>query len=319
MIEVENLTKRYGDILAVDRVSFRIESDEIVGFLGLNGAGKTTTMRILTGFMAPTDGRARIAGYDVAEHPLEVKRRIGYLPEHPPLYNDMLVVPYLDFVARLKEIGAKDRDREIRRVLDLCGLGSVQHRLIGNLSRGYRQRVGLAQALIGDPEILVLDEPTIGLDPRQIIEIRDLIKGLRSEHTIILSSHILPEVEMLCERVIIIHEGRIVAQDQTRRLQSGAESSARFLVQVGRSGPEVLEKIRTVPGVLSAWEEGKSPGGYLVDTEPEERIREEVVQAIVAGGYGLRELRPIGTSLEEVFVRLTTSEFAAGREGGTAQ
>ena len=320
MIEVQNLTKRYGDILAVDRVSFRVESGEIVGFLGPNGAGKTTTMRILTGFLPPTEGRAIVAGHDVTEAPLEVKRRIGYLPEHPPLYNDMLVVPYLDFVAQLKEIGpGRERDREIRRVMDLCGLNEVQHRLVGNLSRGYRQRVGLAQSLLGDPKILVLDEPTIGLDPRQIVEIRELIKGLRSDHTIILSSHILPEVEMLCERVIIIHDGKIVAEDQTRSLQSSLNTSDRLLLQVGRPGPGVREKLQAVPGVNSAWEEGRTPGMYLIDIGPEEGVREEIARVVVEGGFGLREFRQIGMSLEEIFVRLTTSDIHTAQEGGTIQ
>lgn len=317
MIEVENLTKRYGNILAVDRVSFRVDSGEIVGFLGPNGAGKTTIMRILTGFIPPTGGRAILSGFDIMEKPLEVKRRIGYLPEHPPIYNDMLVSPYLEFVSQLKEVEAKERTREVRRVMDLCGLTEVENRLIGNLSRGYRQRVGLAQALLGDPEILVLDEPTIGLDPRQIIEIRELIKNLRSEHTIILSSHILPEVEMLCGRVIIIHEGKIVAEDRPEHLQSTLKSSDRLFVQVGRAGPEVPESIRRIPGVISVFTEEKIPGGYLIDLErDEQKVREEVARVIVAGGSGLLELKPIRMSLEEVFVRLTTVESGSPEEGG---
>jgi len=316
VIEVQNLTKRYGNILAVDRVSFRIESGEIVGFLGPNGAGKTTTMRVLTGFIPPTSGRAIVADFDVMEKPLEVKRRIGYLPEHPPIYNDMLVSPYLDFVARLKEIDSRERPPEVRRVMDLCGLTEVQNRLIGNLSRGFRQRVGLAQALLGDPEILVLDEPTIGLDPRQIVEIRELIKNLRAEHTIILSSHILPEVEMICSRVIIIHEGKIVAEDQTAHLQATLRNSDRLFVQVGQAGPQALESIRRVPGVISVLPEEKVPGGYRVELEREgQKIREDVARAIVTGGFGLRELKPVGMSLEEVFVRLTTVEGANPEEG----
>ncbi len=317
MIEVENLTKRYGNILAVDRISFRIESGEIVGFLGPNGAGKTTTMRMLTGFIPPTSGRAIVADFDVMEKPLEVKRRIGYLPEHPPIYNDMLVSPYLEFVARLKEIDTPERSREVRRVMDLCGLTEVENRLIGNLSRGFRQRVGLAQALLGDPEILVLDEPTIGLDPRQIVEIRELIKNLRAEHTIILSSHILPEVEMICSRVIIIHEGKIVAEDRTEHLQSTLRKSDRLFVQVGQGGPQALESIRRVPGVISVLPEEKIPGGYRVELEQEgQKIREDVARAIVTGGFGLRELKPVGMSLEEVFVRLTTVEGVTPEEGG---
>ena len=317
MIEVENLTKRYGNILAVDRVSFRIESGEIVGFLGPNGAGKTTTMRVLTGFIPPTSGRAIVADFDVMEKPLEVKRRIGYLPEHPPIYNDMLVSPYLEFVARLKEIDAKERPREVRRVMDLCGLTEVENRLIGNLSRGYRQRVGLAQALLGDPEILVLDEPTIGLDPRQIVDIRELIKNLRSKHTIILSSHILPEVEMICSRVIIIHQGKIVAEDRTEHLQSTLRKSDRLFLQVGQAGPEMLESLRRVPGVISVFPEEKIPGGYLVELEQEgQKVREEVARVVVTGGFGLRELKPIGMSLEEVFVQLTTVEGLTPEEGG---
>ncbi len=218
MIEVENLTKRYGDFTAVEDLSFRIEKGEIVGFLGPNGAGKTTTMRILTGFLPATSGKVKISGYDIFSDPMNVKKRGGYLPEHPPVYTEMTVEGYLLYVAKIKGVPRKKRKEALARVLDRCGLSDVRTQIIGKLSKGYRQRVGLAQAMIHDPDVLILDEPTIGLDPKQIIEIRQLIKSLAGDHTIILSTHILPEVTMICQRVLIMDRGRIVADDTLEKL-----------------------------------------------------------------------------------------------------
>src|SRR6478736_6759889 len=225
MIEVLNVTKRYGELTAIDRVSFRVEKGEVLAFLGPNGAGKTTTMRILTCFMPATEGTARVAGFDCADQPMEVKRRIGYLPETPPVYQELTVTEYLQFVGRLRGLSGKTLTSSMQRETERIGLGTVQHRLIGNLSRGYRQRVGLAQALLHDPQVLILDEPTVGLDPKQIIEIRELIKSLAGDHTVILSSHILPEVTATCQRIIVINRGRIVAEDTldhlTARMKKG--------------------------------------------------------------------------------------------------
>jgi len=224
MIEVAHLTKRYHKLVAVDDISFRVERGEVLGFLGPNGAGKTTTMRILTGALPATSGKVAVAGFDVFDAPLQVKRRVGYLPEVPPLYEELDVDAYLRFVARLKAVARRERRAEIERVLGICGLEDVQRRLIANLSKGYRQRVGVAQALLGQPEVLILDEPTIGLDPNQIVEIRDLIRTLSAAHTVILSTHILPEVVQLCRRVVIIHRGRIVADDTLDQLTSEQQS-----------------------------------------------------------------------------------------------
>ncbi len=226
MISVEGLTKRYGDFTAVDDLSFRVEKGEVVGFLGPNGAGKTTTMRILTGYMPATEGTTSVSGFDVFDHPMEVKKRIGYLPEHPPVYTDMSVEGYLSFVARIKGVPRSQRGEALDRALSRCGLSQVRRAIIGKLSKGYRQRVGLAQAMIHDPEVLILDEPTIGLDPKQIIEIRELIKVLAGDHTIILSTHILTEVAMVCQRVLILDRGRIAADDTLENLtaREGLES-----------------------------------------------------------------------------------------------
>src|ERR1700691_5091632 len=237
MIKVEGLTKRYARNIAVDNISFEVEKGQIVGFLGPNGAGKTTTMRVLTCFMPPTSGTATVAGFDVQQNPMEVKRRIGYLPETPPLYPDMEVVEYLDFVGRIKGIPSASLAKRIEEVTEKCAIGDVRKKLIGKLSKGYRQRVGLAQAIIHNPDVLILDEPTSGLDPHQIIETRDLIKGLAGDHTIILSTHILPEVEQICEQVIIIARGKVVAKDTVTTLTSrlrGAETVS--LEVIGRNG-----------------------------------------------------------------------------------
>jgi len=229
MIEVEGLVKRYGDFTAIEDISFRVEKGEIVAFLGPNGAGKTTTMRVLTGFLPATEGTVKVCGFDVFDKPLEVKKRIGYLPEHPPVYHDMTVLEYLRFVAKIKGVPRAGRAAALERVLQRCGLRDVTHTLIGKLSKGYKQRVGLAQAMVHDPQVLILDEPTIGLDPKQIIEIRELVRSLAGEHTIILSTHILQEVTMICQRVLIIHQGRIVADDTIENLTGGDSLESVFL------------------------------------------------------------------------------------------
>src|SRR6059036_1527470 len=251
MIEVQRLTKCYGPITAIRDVSFSVAPGEIVGFLGPNGAGKSTTMRILACFMPASSGTARVAGYDVFRESLEVRRRIGYLPESVPLYGDLRVAPYLDFVAEVKGVGRAERRRRVAEVMERCLITDVQHRLIGRLSKGYRQRVGLAQALLGDPEVLILDEPTIGLDPKQITEIRALIRSLAGQHTVILSTHILPEVSMVCDGVIIINGGRIVAQSTESELVAQVFPTARVELRVAGASGDVAQALRAVPDVLN--------------------------------------------------------------------
>ncbi len=309
MIAASNLTKRYGEISAIDDVTFRVEKGEVLGFLGPNGAGKTTTMRILTGFIPATSGSAIVAGYDVFEQPREVKRRIGYLPETPPLYNELTVLEYLRFAAKIKGIRGRAVASAIDSVVPRCGLEPVIKRLIGNLSRGFRQRVGLAQALVHNPEVLILDEPTVGLDPKQIIEIRELIKGLAGTHTIILSTHILPEATALCQRVVIINKGRIVAVDTQERLSAQLRRSEKIQVEWVRPSDAVAEKVRALPGVLAIFPQGEQ--GLIVEAELGRDIREEVARAVVESGAGLRELKGITMTLEDVFLRLTTEENLA--------
>lgn len=312
MIEVEGLTKYYGPVPAIQDVSFTVEKGEILGFLGPNAAGKTTTMRILTCFMPPTRGRARVAGYDCLEQPLEVRRRIGYMPENVPLYNEMPVSDYLYFVAEVKGIPRRDRFAQIARVMDACGLEEVAHKANGKLSKGYRQRVGLAQALLADPEVLILDEPTVGLDPKQIIEIRNLIKSLAGERTIILSTHILPEVSMICQRVVIINEGKMVAVDTPENLTARLQSSAQVLLQIEGPPEEVADELSRVEGVLSV-ERQSDDGGpahtYLVSSLPATDVRRELAAAVLRRQWGLLELRGLVLSLEDIFVRLVTQEF----------
>lgn len=311
MIEVQHLTKRYGPVTAVDDVSFRVEPGEILGFLGPNGAGKTTTMRVITGYMPATDGQAIVAGHDVFKEPLEAKRRIGYLPETPPLYPDMTVREYLTFVARLKigKMTAADCAMRVAHAMKRAHVDDMADRHCGKLSKGYRQRVGLAQALIHDPDVLVLDEPTAGLDPKQISETRDLIKTLAGNHTIVLSTHILPEVAQTCTRVVIINKGRVVAVDTTENLTHQLKGSASLYVQV--EGPdESAAALRAVPGVRQVTQADRHDQwiGFEVDVEPNHDVRRSVAQTVVNRGWGLLELRPTKVSLEEVFLQLTTEE-----------
>jgi ABC-2 type transport system ATP-binding protein len=311
VIEVDHLTKQYGSVKAIENVSFEVEKGEILGFLGPNGAGKTTTMRILTCFLPATEGTARVAGFDVFEKPMEVKRRIGYLPENPPLYNELTVDGYLDFVARIKAVEPKDRKKRIEEVKDRVSIREYSKTIIKNLSKGYKQRVGLAQALIHDPQVLILDEPTVGLDPNQIIEVRQLIKSLSGDHTIILSTHILPEVSMTCQRVVIISKGRIAAMDTPENLIRQLQGAERLYLQV--KGPEntVRDKIREIEGVLrvdSSKLDGDEAYSFSVETELKKDVRSKVARKVVESGYDLLELRATSMSLEEVFLQLTTKE-----------
>ena len=313
MIEVQNLTKRYGPFTAVDDVSFRAERGEILGFLGPNGAGKTTTMRILTGYMPPTEGKATVAGYDVLERPIEAKRRTGYLPETPPLYPDMTVRDYLDFCARIKGVARADRKARVNTVMERTRVADMAARHCAKLSKGYRQRVGLAQALLHNPEVLILDEPTAGLDPKQIIETRRLIKELGGDHTVILSTHILPEVSQTCNRIVIINKGRVVAVDSPENLTARLRGSETMYVQVDASGADASGPLSTIPGVtrVSAGESRGSVVVYEVESETGRDVRRELAATIVNRGWGLLELRPLRMSLEEIFLHLTTEDTAA--------
>ena len=312
MIEVESLTKRYGRTTAVDGVSFRVERGEILGFLGPNGAGKTTTMRILTCYLPPTEGTARVAGYDVFSQPMEVKRRVGYLPETPPLYPDMSVREYLDFCARIKGVPAKERKTRVGDAIEKCRVGDVRDKLIAKLSKGYRQRVGLAQAILHNPDVLILDEPTAGLDPKQIIETRELIRSLAGDHTVILSTHILPEVSMTCGRVVIINEGRVVAEDTPDNLTRRLKGAGTIRVEARGEAASVLEAVRAVPGVLAAHPRGGHDGAVIVDVEAEagRDVRAELAWAVVTKGHALLGLQQMGMSLEEIFLHLTTTDAA---------
>ncbi len=310
MIEVENLTKVYNQHRAVDGISFRVEKGEILGFLGPNGAGKTTTMRILTCYMPATEGTARVAGYDVFEESIDVRRRIGYLPESPPLYPEMTVNSYLNFVARIKGVPSARRRSSVDDVMQKCSIGDVGRRIIGKLSKGYKQRVGLAQALLNNPEVLILDEPTIGLDPKQIFEVRSLIKNLAGEHTVVLSTHILPEVSMTCSRVVIIDRGKVVAQDTPQGLTNQMKGAERIALQIDGPREAVLEKLRSIDGVLSVQAgDGQGPAAdYTVECRLESDLRSALAQAVVSQGWGLLELRGISLSLEDVFINLVTRE-----------
>jgi ABC-2 type transport system ATP-binding protein len=311
MIKVEGLTKRYARHVAVNDVSFEVEKGQIVGFLGPNGAGKTTTMRILTCFMPPTSGSATVAGFDVIDQPMEVKRRIGYLPETPPLYPEMDVSEYLHFVGKLKGLSGAALSSRVDEVAERCSVADVKYKIISKLSKGYRQRVGLAQAIIHNPDVLILDEPTSGLDPQQIIETRDLIKGLAGDHTIILSTHILPEVEHICERVIIIAKGKVVATDTVSNLTSRLRGAETIALEVGaRDGlaaSEVQERLERVTGVDRVTERQHHEGvfAFTVESQKDQHVRPELARAVVEAGWNLNELHPIGLSLEEIFLELT--------------
>ena len=309
MIEVENLTKRYGRHSAVDGISFRVNKGEILGFLGPNGAGKTTTMRILTCYLPATEGTARVAGFDVFEQPLEVKRRIGYIPETPPLYPDMDVGTFLDFCAKIKGVAKGERKARIDDAVEKCRVGDVRKTMIGRLSKGYRQRVGLAQAILANPDVLILDEPTAGLDPKQIIETRDLIKGLGGDHTIILSTHILPEVSMTCGRVVIINKGKVVAEDTPDNLMHRLKGAATLRVEVRGDAAAAESALRAVPGVLGVRPPAHGgSGAFEVEAAAGADVRADVARAVIGKGLDLVGLTQAGMSLEEIFLHLTTSE-----------
>ena len=313
MIQVDNLTKRYGPVTAIHDVSFNVDKGRIVGFLGPNGAGKSTTMKILSCFMPATGGTARVAGYDVFSQSLEVRRRIGYLPENAPLYPDLSVSSYLDFVAEIKGVGRGERRGRVADVMERCFVTDMQNRLIGKLSKGYRQRVGLAQALLGDPEVLILDEPTIGLDPRQIAEIRALIRSLAGQHTVILSTHILPEVSMVCDGIVIINHGRIVAQGTESELVQQVFPTARIEVRVTNASGDVGGALRAVPGVVAVEPLAARDGsvGFVVESERDRDVRGDLVRLVTGKNWALQELHQVGMSLEEVFIRVVAGEQVA--------
>jgi ABC-2 type transport system ATP-binding protein len=314
MITVKELTKRYARNTAVDHISFEVGKGQIVGFLGPNGAGKTTTMRMLTGFLSPTSGGATVAGYDVLEQPLEVKKRIGYLPETPPLYPEMETGEYLTFVGKLKGLSGAELRKRVDYVCDRCVVADVNNKLLGKLSKGYRQRVGLAQAIIHNPDVLILDEPTAGLDPKQINETRDLIKSLGGDHTIILSTHILPEVEQTCEQVLIINKGKLVATDSVQNLQNRARGVESVMVEIsGRNGSldfaAVQQRLEQVAGVSRVVAKQHQENRNTFEIESQKGfVRGDLARAVVESGWDLNELRPAAMSLEEIFLQLTGSQ-----------
>ncbi len=306
MIEVSGLSKLYGPRAAISNLDFKVEAGEIVGFLGPNGAGKSTTMKILTGFMPASSGIARVAGYDVFDQPVAVKRNVGYLPEIPPVYPEMVVEDYLSYAARLHEVPKNRIKSSVDRAIERTGLTQVRKRVIGNLSKGFQQRVGLAQALVHEPKVLILDEPTVGLDPVQIIEIRELIKGLAGQHTVILSSHILPEVTATCQRIIVINKGQIVAQDSIERLTTRMRQGLLFHLDVKDPNPVGIEAIRGLQGVKQVDLEGTR---LLVEMLPDGALhRDRIVEAAVTSKMGVMEFAAEKLSLEEVFLQLTTQE-----------
>jgi ABC-2 type transport system ATP-binding protein len=314
LIEVEHLTKSYGQARAVNDISFQVEKGEILGFLGPNGAGKTTTMRVLTGYLPATNGTARIAGYDVFEQSMEVRKRIGYLPETPPLYPDMSVQDYLAFVARIKGVSSGEINRRLEEAMRMANITDKRYELIKRLSRGYKQRVGIAQSIVHNPDVVILDEPTVGLDPNQIKEVRHLIKGLAGEHTIILSTHILPEVEMTCDRVVIINKGRIAAVDTTENLTTQLKSGERVQVKIRGSQEAIrktLEKIEAVKHIDLSPSDDSDVVGATIESEQGTDLRPQIAARVVGSGLDLLELRAVKLSLEDIFMQLTTEEKSA--------
>ena len=323
MIEIQNLCKNYGSIHALDHISFQVESGEIVGFLGPNGAGKTTTMNIMTGYISSTSGEAKICGYDVMEHPKEVKKRIGFLPEAPPLYPEMVVKSYLRFVAELKKVPSNKIKKEISDAMEVTKITDHSARMIRNLSKGYRQRVGLAQALIGKPEVLILDEPTVGLDPHQIIEIRNVIKGLGKEHTILLSSHILPEVSAVCDRIVIIDKGKITAMDTPQNLaKMSVGQKAKFVYTVVGSKNAVAKTLQNVQGirkVVIMANQGEDAFSYEVETDIGPDVRKAIFYEMAKGGYPIIDIQTQDASLEDIFIQYTSGGANATQSAGKTQ
>ncbi len=317
MIEIQNVSKRYGNKLAVDDVTFTIKKGEILGFLGRNGAGKSTTMNIVTGYISASSGHVLLDGYDILENPREFKRRIGYLPEMPPLYMDMTVDEYLKFVCNLKDVDKVTRKAHLDEVCELTGIPNMRKRLIKNLSKGYKQRVGVAQALIGNPEVLIMDEPTVGLDPKQIIEIRQLIKQLGEKHTVILSSHILPEVQDVCERVIIIDHGQIVAQDTLANLARNVNDISRMTLRIMNADSQVRKALHDLHGIKYAEALGEREPGtcdYMVEIEPEQDVRADIFRAMARMNKPIIMMRPMDVTLEDIFLQLTTDSNGGGEE-----
>ncbi len=321
MIEVKGLTKRYGGKCAVDNISFKVEKGEILGFLGPNGAGKSTTMNILTGYLSATEGSAFIGEYDVLENPIEAKKQIGYLPEQPPLYMDMTVKDYLSFMYDLKKV-TLPKTAHIKEVCELVKITDVYNRIIKNLSKGYKQRVGLAQALLGNPDVLILDEPTVGLDPKQIIEIRNLIKSLGKKHTVILSSHILPEVQATCERVIVINKGKIVADDTPDNLSHALSTDHNFIVRIDGPEAEVTKLISTIPGMVKVTCMGqreKSAFDYTLEAEEGVDIRRELFSRLADRNWPILGLKSTELTLEDIFLQLTKDDAATSEKAGGDQ
>lgn len=317
MIEVSNLTKQFGHKKAVDNISFNIDEGEIVGFLGPNGAGKSTTMNILTGYISATSGKAKISGIDILENPIEAKKKIGYLPEQPPLYFDMTVDEQLSFASDLKLIGKGEKAKAIEHVCEMVKILDVRKRLIRNLSKGYKQRVGLAQALLGNPEVLILDEPTVGLDPKQIIEIRNVIKDLGKKHTIILSSHILPEVSAICERVLVINKGKIVADDSPDHLSSVIAGERKLMARIAGPQSEVTKAIKGILGVSYCEAQGSKEKGsvdYIVEADTNVDIRKPLFYELAAKSYPILMLKPLDISLEDIFLQLTEDHTLEGEK-----
>ncbi|GAB4368653.1 MAG: ATP-binding cassette domain-containing protein [Spirochaetales bacterium] len=311
MIEANGLVKRYGPHTAVDHATFRIERGEIVGFLGPNGAGKTTTMNMLTGYLSSTEGTVTVDGMNILEHPLEVKKRIGYLPENPPLYPEMTVREYLQFAGEIKKVSKQELHKQLDEVMHTVGITHVAGRLVKNLSKGYKQRVGLAQAMIGKPDILILDEPTAGLDPKQIIEIRELIKELGKSHTVILSSHILPEVSAVCKRVLIINQGRIVADDTPENLAKRLLGGSHLLLRIDGTPQQVESALKPVPDIKNlSFKEPQEPGTVevVVESDKDKDIRRNVSRALGTAGLPILMMRSLDLTLEEIFLHLTTKE-----------
>ncbi len=321
MVEVKDLTKYYGEYAAIEGVSFKVEEGEILGFLGPNAAGKTTTMRIIAGFMPPTSGTATVAGTDVVRDSVEARRKLGYLPEQVPLYDDMSVREYLGFCARVRGVPSAKQSERVDAVMDATRVTEYADTLILKLSKGFRQRVGIAQALVHDPQLLILDEPTVGLDPRQIVEVRALIKGLRGSHTVILSTHILPEVQVVCDRVVIINEGRIAAIDTPEALTARLRRSQQIRLDVRGPRREVADALRKLPGARGVTDEDAGDGvfRFTLEADPDKDIREVAASTVVKQGWGLREMSSVEMSLEDVYIHLTTAESGDGKLAAQAE
>lgn len=313
MIELKNVTKKFGAAPVVDGLSFEVKKGEIIGFLGPNGAGKTTTMRMITGFFPPTSGTVKVAGFDVAEKPLEAKEKIGYMPENVPLYKEMDVLSYLRFVAEVKGVKKEKIGSSMTKAMEEAGITGVKDRIIGRLSKGYRQRVGIAQAIINDPEVLILDEPTVGLDPKQIKEIRELVKKMKGDRTIILSTHILPEVSMTCDKVIVINQGKIIAEGDVETLTRGTGSASRIYVEVDAPASQFVQemkKIKNVTGVLPAGKTDAKTNAFNIDMEEGKNAAKDIIAKISKNDWELLEFRKPQATLEEVFLKLVTKEEA---------